>query len=212
MSEMEQQNRDWSFAVNLSGISAPTGGAVELPEGFYVAKVSDMYINTAKNAERVVIKLTVADGPFTGTVRTDGLNVPKSADDKVRYYWRGLAESAGYTSAQLDAGQINIGPGAFKDRTVHFKYTPKKGEGTYEKVLYLTPTEWNNQRQAFSAQQAARPASAPVAALGGSSTTATVSIVSGGGLTGAAPQAPANGASVTTRDDLLAKLGVPNLA
>ena len=30
-----------------------------------------------------------------GVIRTDGLNKPKGAEDKVRHYWRGLAESIG---------------------------------------------------------------------------------------------------------------------
>jgi hypothetical protein len=100
--------REWDFEVNLSGLQAPTGGGKNLPEGFYKCLVSDMYVNPEKNNNRVVIKVTIAEGPFKGTVRTSGLNKPTGPDDNVRYYWRGLAESVGYDPAVLDKGQIGL--------------------------------------------------------------------------------------------------------
>jgi hypothetical protein len=127
MSNTNEQNvdRDWSFDINLSGLVAPTGRGSQLPEGYYKAVVDDMYVNPDK-ADRIIIKLIVADGPFKGTIRTTGLNKPKSAEDKVRYYWRGLAESAGYTPAQLDNGEISLSPRNFmKKTTLTFTSCPR---------------------------------------------------------------------------------------
>lgn len=182
-------NRDWSMNVNLSGINAPTGNkAMEVPEGYYKAKVADMYVNPDRNPNRVIIKLTLADAPFTGVTRTDGLNMPKDDSDKVRYYWRGLAESAGYTPAQLDAGALSIGRDTFLEKTVHIRYTPKGTNGSeYDKTEYLAPTEWSQQKQMFDAAKGAAKANgasapAPAAVLGGGNTTTKADVLSKLGL------------------------------
>jgi len=160
---MEQDNkmdREWNFSINLSGLNAPTGRkAMDVPEGYYRAVVADSYVNPERNKSRVVFKLTISEGPFKGVVRTDGMNIPRDDEDNVRFYWRGMAESAGYSPAELDAGQIELGPKAFADRTVFIHFTPKDEAAgrTYEKVDYLAPTEWNQQKQVFDAQPAAAP-------------------------------------------------------
>lgn len=159
--------REWDFDINLSGLQAPTGGTGNLPEGFYKALITDMYVNPEKNPNRVVIKVTVAEGPFKGVIRTTGLNRPTSADDNVRYYWRGIAESVGYEPAQLDNGQISLGLSAFKDRVAHLFYAPKdeeKGKDyQYERVNFLPPGAWGDQKANFEAN-----ASVPAPASGAS--------------------------------------------
>ncbi len=118
--------RDWDFDINLSGLVAPTGkGGNVLPTGYYKVKLTDLYVNPERNANRVIIKCQVSEGPFTGAVRTTGFNKPTSNDDKVRYYWRGLSESVGYSPAQLDAGSISVGIKTFKDREAHILFTAK---------------------------------------------------------------------------------------
>lgn len=148
-------DRDWSVTLDLGGLTAPRGKvSVNLPQGYYKAKITDAYVNPERNSNRVIFKLTVAEGPFSGVIRTHGLGIPKSDDDNVRYYWRGMAESAGYTPAELDSGEVSMGLKSFKGRTVHMHYTPKGEEGTgteYDQVDLLTPSEWNQQRQAAEA-------------------------------------------------------------
>jgi hypothetical protein len=171
-------DRDFNFNISLGGITAPTGqGNMHVPEGYYTAVVSDMYVNRDRNANRVIIKLKIADAPYTGVVRTDGLGIPKSDEDKVRYYWRALAESAGYTPAQLDAGALTLGAAAFVGKTVHIKYTPKE-EGNkdrqYDNVSYLAPAVWTQQKQmADSKPAAAAPAPAPAPSLNAGPSTVT---------------------------------------
>jgi len=149
-------DRDWSATLNVSGINAPAGGNknLELPEGYYKAAVSDMYINHERNSNRVIIKLTVTEGPFAGVVRTTGLGLPKDDRDNVRYYWRGLSESVGYTPAQLDAGSINIDRTTYVDREAHIHFVPKsETENGYEKIDFLAPAEWSQQNQMFMARE-----------------------------------------------------------
>lgn len=184
-------NRDWSVNINLSGIAAPTGNKVmDIPEGYYKVKISDMYTNPERNPNRVIIKLTVQDSPFTGVIRTDGLNMPKSDDDKVRYYWRGLAESVGYTPAQLDGGAIQITRESFMDKTAHIHYTPKGNGSEYDKTEYLAPVEWSQQKQMFDANKAASAGQSAAPASNGASKPLT------------------NGAGTTTKADVLSKLGL----
>ena len=154
-SNSNEQNvdRDWGFDINLAGLMAPTGRGSQLPEGYYKATVDDMYINPDKG-DRIIIKLVMADGPFKGVIRTTGLNKPNSAEDKVRYYWRGLSESAGYTPAQLDAGEISLRPGTFLKKTVHIHFVPKDPDASdsYDTVNFLAPQEWLNQSSEFEAR------------------------------------------------------------
>ena len=181
-------NRDFSFSVNLSGINAPTGNKnMEVPEGYYKGKLSDMYVNAERNPNRAVIKITMSEAPFNGVVRTCGLNLPKSDDDKVRYYWRGLAESCGYTPAHLDKGSITMGRDTFVDREVHFHYVPKdKSTDGYEAVNFLPPAEWSQQKQMFAMKQANGTTSASAEAkptvLGGGNTTSKADVLSKLGL------------------------------
>ena len=188
--------REWDFDVNLSGLQAPTGGAGNnLPEGFYKAMVTDMYVNPEKNPNRVIIKVTVAEGPFKGVIRTTGLNRPTSADDNVRYYWRGLAESVGYEPAQLDNGQISLGLNAFKDRVAHVFYAPKDeekgGDYKYERVNFLPPGAWGDRKANFDANAAAAPAApaAPAQPSGLGAAPAITAASTGNALGGTASKA-----------------------
>ena len=200
--------RDWDFDVNLSGLQAPTGkGGNVLPTGYYKVKLVDLYINPDRNANRVVIKCQVAEGPFTGTIRTTGFNRPTSNDDKVRYYWRGLAESAGYTPAQLDAGEIKLGLGTFKDRTAHIFFSAKDEENgvQYEDIDFLPPMEWTQQMQNFEMtggnKAAEKISSGAGSALGTTEPQITESkpLGSGGG---------SGDSNTTSKNKLLSQLGV----
>lgn len=226
MSDEINVNRDWGFNVNVSGLQAPTGkGGAQVPEGYYTAVIDDMYVNPDRNAGRVVIKLKIADGPFAGAMRTDGLNMPKSDDDKVRYYWRGLLESAGYTPAQLDNGEVTIGRQALVGRKVTFYYVPKEegnSDRQYDRVTYLTAVEWSQQKQAFEAAGGAQPAVAAPAgngsALGGAAPTGNMlGGVQGGGAQplGGGNPAPAGNlgggapaSNTVSQGDVLSKLGL----
>jgi hypothetical protein len=181
-------NHDWDFKVNLSDVTAPTQMAgAELIEGFYKAEVSDMYINTEKNANRVVIKLKILDAPFTGMIRTDGMNRPTpGGNDNVRYYWRALAESAGYSPAQLDKGEVNLGPKSFIGKTVHVHYKPKQGEGTYDRVAYFAESVWTQHKANFvpgASAPSGESGSALGASGGGGKTTTPADVLKSFGVT-----------------------------
>lgn len=187
----DKMNRDWSFDVNLSGVAAPSGLSgkdIVLPEGFYAAKLTDMYENPEKPG-RIIIKCTVAEGPFKGLVRTTGLNVPTSTDDKVRHYWRALAESVGHSATELDAGAISLSPGSFVNRDVFFRYRPKDEAANrkYEDMIFLAQAAWGEQKKLFASMTI---------------TTTAATAVSD------EASAPAVSNQTVTKDALLKKLGV----
>jgi hypothetical protein len=182
--EEQNVNREWGFDINLSGVTA--GGSVNknVPTGYYSAKVEDMYELPDKPG-RIAIKLMVTEGEYAGAIRTDWISAPKSADDKVRYYWRCLAESVGYTAAQLDAGGVRFTRDTFLGKVggIHYAAKNEAAGQQYERITYLTPTEFTAKK---SAGNGSALGSAPV-------------------TNGAA--APALGAS-TTKGDVFAKLGL----
>ena len=202
--------RDWDFEVNLSGLQAPTGkGGNVLPTGYYKVQLTDLYVNPDKNASRVIIKATVSEGPYAGAVRSDGLGLPKSDEDKVRYYWRGLAESAGYTASQLDAGSVKLGIGTFKGRTAHMYFvTKEESDDGYEDITWLAPMEWAQQKQNFESQdhmpaQPAKPAAAQPAARG-----SALGSTSPAKIENATPLGGAGAENAVRRSALLTQLGV----
>ena len=217
-----QVQRDWDFDVNLSGLVAPTGkGGNNLPEGYYKSKITDMYVNPDKNPNRVIVKLTVSEGPFTGTIRTDGFNKPTSAEDKVRYYWRALAESVGYGPDALDKGSVSLGVDTFKNKTAHIYFTPKDEERgvQWEDITWLSPTEWDQQKKNFEMQANATLAAAPSA--GGAGSALGGSLASAPAVVPATSLAPGNpvviaagnsmgGTNATTKGGLLKALGMPS--
>jgi hypothetical protein len=203
---------DWDFEVNLSGLTAPTGkGGNVLPTGYYKVKLSDLYINPERKPNRVVIKVTVAEGPFTGSVRTTGFNRPTGPDDKVRYYWRGFAESAGYTPAQLDAGSVKLGVNSFKGRVAHILFTAKNEEANppvkWEDIDFLAPMEWAQQKQSFDMSGGAAKAEAASTAASGSALGGSEPAIAGGSLGGGS--APSGG-DTTKKSELMERLGVLN--
>jgi hypothetical protein len=204
--------RDWDFSINLSGLVAPTGATGKLPKGYYTVTITDMYVNPEK-PNRVVIKAEVADGPHKGVVRTDGLSIPQSPEDKVRYYWRGLAESVGYTPAQLDAGAVQLGINTFKGRKGHIHFMPRAadgGEGEFEKVTWLAPAEWTRQKQTHEAPPPAGSALGGAQTLGGGAQTLGGGAQTlGGGAQTLGGGAPPAGGDNTTKAALLAQLGMP---
>lgn len=191
MSTQDTFDRNWDFDVNVSGLNAPKGhGGVQPDKGYYKAKVTDMYVNSERNANRVVIKTEISEGPFAGAVVYGGINKPSGPDDKVRYFWRGFAESAGYTPAQLDAGGLTLGNSSFVGKVVHLFFAPKDDENEYPQTDFLAPAEWNQQRQVFMSS-------------GGGSTNGAGKPTTSKSALGAAS------GGTSTKSEILAKLGVP---
>lgn len=201
-------NTNWAFQVNLSGLRAPTGAAAALPEGFYKGTITDAYTLNDKPG-RVIIKVTINEGEFAGTVRTTGLGIPKSAQDNVRYYWRGMLESAGYSPAQIDAGEVGMNRALLVGRPAFVHYVPgDKDAGIYEELSFLPPAAWETKAAAFAKTQ---NGGAAVQAASGMNTVAqqAVGAALAGALSGPSVTvaAPSNGLGGVDSNALLNALG-----
>jgi len=213
MDQNNNSNPNWGFSVNLAGLRAPTGAAKVLPEGYYKATLTDAYVNNDK-PNRVIFKVTLSEGEFIGTVRTTGLNFPKSPTDNVRYYWRGLLESAGYTPAQIDAGEVGMNRELLVNKTVHFHYVPgDKDAGIYEEVNFLPPTDWTMKATAFAkaSTNGGINGTTTVAPVGAQQAVGSaLSAALGGGLASTpavSVQAPTNGLGGVDASALMSALG-----
>lgn len=214
MDQNNNSNPNWGFNVNLAGLRAPTGAAKVLPEGYYKATLTDAYVNNDKPG-RVIFKLALSEGEFVGTVRTTGLGVPKSATDNVRYYWRGLLESAGYTPAQIDAGEVGMNRELLVGKTVHLYYVPgDKDAGIYEEISFFPPADWTMKAASFAKASSNGGINGTVANTTASVASTTVgsalgAALSGGGLGAPAVSvsAPVNGLGGVDASALMSALG-----
>ena len=197
----------FNFNINLNGVQAAGGSSLQLVEGYYNATVTECYVDESRNANRVLFKLSITDSPYTGTVRVTGLNMPKSADDKVRYYWRAALESCGYQAAQLDsANGLQISDQLFVGRACTMYYKPKNEDAivdadSYEKVNFLAKADWDLRKKVFESQAKAAPA-----AVSGTVPTPTATVASPTSAAIPAPQAGFAGNNMTTQQ-LMAMVG-----
>lgn len=204
MAEEINVNRDWSFEINLSGVEAAGGyHGKPLVEGYYKFMMTDLYTNpAAKNPDRVVVRMEVAEGSFKGAWGVTGFNPPKPGDDKSRPFIRLMAESVGYAPSDLDKGTIRLGMDSFKGRVGHIYFVPKsESEGRkWDEYYFRKPVQWAQQKQEFEMR------AAPVAeALGstGSALGTTEAVISAASSTLGTNSAPGNAMNKT---DLLAGL------
>jgi len=170
---------DWNFSVNLAGVAPAGAGNRNLPTGYYKGKIVEADGTVASTGRpQVAFKVEITDAEYAGIVRTCWLGIPQAAEDNVRYYWRAAFEAAGYTPAQIEAGNINASPSLFVGREVTVHYTMgDKDAGQRDNLKFLAPVAWEQGKRAEGAVANAGNGSA----LGG----AKVTVPQGGGLGGA---------------------------
>ena len=210
---------DWNFQVSLAGVAPAGTGGRNLPTGYYTGKIVEAEGTTASSGRpQVKFRVEITDAEYQGVVRTTWLGIPQTADDNVRYYWRALFESAGYTPAQIESGVINASAALFIGRSVTVHFTAgDKDAGTRDELKFLAPAAWEAgkkseravtaQTQATGSALGANASVMPQQAaggLGGMSISVQTPTAGGGlggigGLGGAKPAASAN--------DLLKSLG-----
>jgi hypothetical protein len=196
------QNQSFQFNLNVAGIRAASGGGPDLPEGFFMGSVTDAFGTTASTGRaQITFKVTVTDDAYKGTIRTTRLNVPQGADDNVRYYWRALLESLGYSAAQVDQGDIGVTREVLVGRTCHFFYKPgDKDAGVWDEFQFLSPQDWTSKKAAMAAAPSTQSAiGSTVPALGASAPIAPT-------VTVAAPVNTGIGGNAMSGDSLIAAL------
>ena len=195
------QNQNFQFNLNVAGIRAASGGGPDLPEGFFKGTITDVFGTTASTGRaQITFKVSVLDEAYKGTVRTTRLNVPQGADDNVRYYWRALLESLGYSAAQVDQGDIGINRSVLVDKTCHFYYKPGDKEANiWDEFQFLAPQDWTAKKAAMAAAPATQSAI-------GSGAPALGAPAPAAGVTVAAPVNAGIGGNAMSGDSLIAAL------
>jgi hypothetical protein len=197
--DISNNNPNFEFNVNLTGIRAASGGGTQLPEGYYQGVISDCFGVTASTGRaQVAIKVSIK-GEYEGVIRTTRLGIPKDENDGVRYFWRALFEAAGYTPAQIDSGIIGVKREVLMGRDVTFYYKPgDKDAGIYEDFKFLAPHDWSMQQKAWEASK--HVTAAAIGATTAPAMTATTPAVSAPAGIGT------NGGNAINKDSLMAAL------
>jgi hypothetical protein len=164
-----ENNPNFSFQINLGGVSAASGGGSKLVTGFYTGKITDCYHRKASTGRDMIeFKFEVNDGSFQGITRTFRINVPTGPADGVAPFWRAAFESVGYTGTQIDgAGNINVSRDIFVGKPGHIHYT-EGVDGGFDQTNLIRPEDYQLGKQADMAAAAAVNAAvqAPVQAQG----------------------------------------------
>lgn len=209
MSTNNTEITDWNIDINVAGVTAASGMG-PIPEGYYKAKITKMY-QKADKPERIIIMVTVAEGPCTGAVRTTGINIPTNDEKGKRQlpYWRALLESVGYTPTALDKGEVKLSPTNFVNRMAHIHYVPAENEGDYDNVNFLTPTNWKEAGDRFAENGGVSPRSAASAARNRTerSNKTNTAGSAGGSVINAGDSSDVVGTAVSP-DDIRASLGL----
>lgn len=149
------KNREWNHTYNVAGVAASTGSSgpdIEAPEGYYAGKIEDCYIDMAKNPNRIIFRISVAHGDFTGATCWGSINQQGTTKHDNSRHWRALYESIGLQPAQLDSGTFQFGGSDFLAKTTTFYWKPgDRDAGIFSKLDFLPVHEWEAKRQVFDA-------------------------------------------------------------
>jgi len=137
---------NFDFSTTTSFTQPPAG------EGVYHVKLTaiDTYTTQSGN-NRVSLHATVIDGDAEGCVIKDGINIPKSPDDKVKGVWMRFFTSMGLSPAEIRAtfGSTSSSMDDIKKAleesllglTGYCYFAPAVEEGGWPTRKWLTPAQ-----------------------------------------------------------------------
>lgn len=124
----------WSMNFSLKGKIAG-GQPPKLKSGTYKGKITKA---EQRESNRIMFVIEVIEDPEeAGNTAVTSLAIPKTAEDKVLMYWRGLAESCGYSREEIEE-RSGWTQEDFKDKVCMFKYEAKSKTQEYAKVTWLS--------------------------------------------------------------------------
>lgn len=139
----------WSKTMNVAGAGirgVPGAGFTEPTTGGYVVKI----LKTEPHEKDGVVSsirfsTTIDSGDFAGTeIRVFiGLDETKGGN---RTSWRTALLSAGYTPAQIDTGDLELGPDTFEGRAAYIYYKAKdvNDPSSQSDRRFITPDAFNS--------------------------------------------------------------------
>jgi len=147
---------NFDFTTGTNNFSQPPAC-----EGVFPVKLTkvDSYTTQSGNA-RISLTATITDGDSEGCTIRDGINIPKSVDDKVKGVWMrfftalGLSPleiKAAFSGANLSMDDIVEGlKETVEGRTGYCYYAPAVEEGGWPTRKWLTPAQAKSTMRAKS--------------------------------------------------------------
>ena len=138
---------------NTTSFSQPPDG-----KGVFTVKLTaiDTYTTQSGN-NRVSLHATVVEGDSEGCVIRDGINIPKSPDDKVKGVWMRFFAALGlnpteiratFSSSDMSMDDIKAAlEESVKGRTGYCYYAPAVEEGGWPTRKWLTPAQARSARR-----------------------------------------------------------------
>jgi hypothetical protein len=192
--------------INPDEIGDGTGIAV--PTGAYKAKISSCTSSTASTGRaQFEFKVSIAEAPYAGAIRTEWISVPQSKEDKVKYIWTRAFQSIGIPPEKLKAAGVVPAeqiPQFFTGKACHIDFVAgNKDMGQYDKLKFITEAAYKVKKAAATAATAAA-AAAPAASVA-SSAPVTARVAPAAPAAPTPPAAPVNNGAGGS-SDLLAML------
>ena len=143
---------NFDFTTGTNNFSQPPAG-----EGVYHVKLTnvDSYTTQSGNA-RISLTATVMDGDSEGCTIRDGINIPKSSDDKVKGVWMRFFTAMGLSPMEIKGAfsganlSMDDVVEALKETveglTGYCYYAPAVEEGGWPTRKWLTPAQAKSSR------------------------------------------------------------------
>ena|ERR1700682_5626026 len=149
MSNLEG-DKDFTIDVNLAGVTAADGTGFKLPEGYYMAQVTDAAVQDSKQGngnKNLVVDVKVTGPTHIGISRRRWL--PLRAD--ALYFFKGFLASCGFATAALEK-TVSVNPKSVIGRNCFIHVIPAAAAGNtpvgttdanakqYDDVQFVTET------------------------------------------------------------------------
>lgn len=186
---MASEIKEWNLKATFSGVTARQGvggsGFVQPTTGAYKVKITEAIKNIKEDGKESIRFQTVfIGGDFEGVEQRIYVGCDISKAGNLRS-WKTALHSAGYSAAQLETGEIDLGPETFVGREafVYYKAKDENDPTSQPDRQFITPESYASfHGEAVVVSNAAK--------------SAVTGVVAGklGAVTAAAPKPSASGA------------------
>lgn len=135
---------NWTLSVNVSGVQARTSipgtGFVQPTTGGYRVKITEAVRYIKEDKSSIRFQTVIVGGEFDGAEQRlfIGTDLTKQGNQRS---WKTALLSCGYTAAQIEAGEIQIGAESFTGREafIYFKAKDENDPTSQPDRQFITP-------------------------------------------------------------------------
>jgi hypothetical protein len=117
---------NWTLKANFAGVAERNvGGGYKEPEtGAYKVKITGTEQNEKEGRSSVKFQTVIAEGDYQGSETRLFLGTDLSKQGNLRS-WKTAMLSVGFTSAQIEAGEVEFDSGTFDGKIAYIYYKAK---------------------------------------------------------------------------------------